>query len=76
MPRIKLAHHTGDHGPGDELDVTADELHALARDGRVAEVLGSVDGGIPLAAPTEVVDDGGSPEQAETPADPGRAKKR
>lgn len=39
MPRIKLAFWHGKHQPGDELDVTDDELAALRRDGRVAEVL-------------------------------------
>lgn len=39
MPRIKLAYWHGEHAPGEEIDVSGEELHALTRDGRVAEVL-------------------------------------
>lgn len=39
MPRIKLAHWHGGHAPGEELNVTDDDLRALERDGRVAEVV-------------------------------------
>ncbi|MET9729688.1 hypothetical protein ABZZ79_03175 [Streptomyces sp. NPDC006458] len=39
MPRIQLAHWHGQHQPGDEIDVTAEELVALRRDGRVAQVV-------------------------------------
>lgn len=39
MPRIKLAHWHDGHAPGDETDVTDEQLKALIRDGRVAEVV-------------------------------------
>lgn len=39
MPRIILAYWHAGHGPGDEVDVTSEELAALVRDGRVAEVV-------------------------------------
>jgi hypothetical protein len=39
MPRIKLAHWLGSRRPGDEIDVSDGEAAALARDGRVAEVV-------------------------------------
>lgn len=39
MPRIRLSYWHGGHAPGDVIDVDADALKALARDGRVAEVL-------------------------------------
>ena len=39
MPRIRLAYWHGRHKPGDEVDVSDDELRDLTRDGRVAEVL-------------------------------------
>jgi hypothetical protein len=39
MPRIKLAHWVGEHKPGDEIEVSAVELAALSRDGRVAAVV-------------------------------------
>ncbi|TXS08232.1 hypothetical protein EAO71_37160 [Streptomyces sp. ms191] len=41
MPRIRLAYWHGDHQPGDEIEITPDELAALTLDGRVAEVLTS-----------------------------------
>lgn len=39
MPRIQLAHWHGGRAPGDVVDVDADELSQLHRDGRVACVL-------------------------------------
>ena len=48
MPRIKLAFWHGGHQPGEEIDVTDEELAALQRDGRVAAV---VDSTTPEAAP-------------------------
>ncbi|MFJ2006997.1 hypothetical protein [Streptomyces chartreusis] len=39
MPRIALAHWWSGHPPGAELTVDDEELRALTRDGRVAEVL-------------------------------------
>jgi hypothetical protein len=39
MTRIRLAFWHGTHQPGDEIDVTDDELATLQRDGRVAAVL-------------------------------------
>ncbi|MEU9245875.1 hypothetical protein [Streptomyces sp. NPDC048385] len=39
MPRVKLAHWHGGNPPGAEIDVSDQELTALRRDGRVAEVL-------------------------------------
>ncbi|WP_217545569.1 hypothetical protein [Streptomyces sp. GbtcB6] len=39
MPRVKLAHWHGGNPPGAEISVSDQELAALRRDGRVAEVL-------------------------------------
>ncbi|MFG3476476.1 hypothetical protein ACGF3K_14590 [Streptomyces sp. NPDC047980] len=39
MPRIRLAYWHGSNKPGDEVDVSDDDLRDLQRDGRVAEVL-------------------------------------
>lgn len=39
MTRIRLAFWHDTHQPGDEIDVTDDQLAALQRDGRVAAVL-------------------------------------
>lgn len=39
MPRVKLSFWLGELAPGDEIEVTDDELRVLQRDGRVAEVL-------------------------------------
>lgn len=46
MPRIRLAYWHAGMQPGDETDVTVDELRDLQRDGRVAEVLGYEGGGV------------------------------
>ncbi|MDX3455042.1 hypothetical protein PV396_24395 [Streptomyces sp. ME02-8801-2C] len=39
MPRVILAHWHAGRAPGDELDVTDEELADLRRDGRISEVL-------------------------------------
>ncbi|AYD81613.1 hypothetical protein SEA_KROMP_12 [Streptomyces phage Kromp] len=39
MPTIRLAHWHGGQPPGSVVDVTAEDLALLKRDGRVAEVL-------------------------------------
>lgn len=39
MPRIRLAFWHDGHAPGEEIDVADDDLPALRRDGRVAQVL-------------------------------------
>lgn len=39
MPRVILAHWHAGLAPGDELDVTDEELANLRRDGRIADVL-------------------------------------
>lgn len=39
MPRVILAHWHAGRAPGDELDVTDEELADLRRDGRIADVL-------------------------------------
>jgi len=39
MPRIQLAYWHGVHAPGDEINVSAEDLAVLTRDGRVAKVL-------------------------------------
>lgn len=41
MPRIRLAHWHAGHQPGDEVEVTGEELAALDRDGRVAALVDS-----------------------------------
>ncbi|MEU0940298.1 hypothetical protein [Embleya sp. NPDC005971] len=48
MTRIRLAHWHDGHAPGDEIDVEPDQVRALQRDGRVAEVLDDYDQGGPL----------------------------
>ncbi|MEU8525254.1 hypothetical protein AB0C77_06575 [Streptomyces sp. NPDC048629] len=68
MPRIKLAFWHGDKQPGDELEVTADELAALHRDGRVAEVL---DGAPRAAAPVAKSEPEISPSSASGSTDDG-----
>lgn len=71
MPRIQLAYWHGEHAPGDEVDVTDDELHALRRDGRVAAVLED-----PAATPQPAPAAPAEPEpEPETPAPEGRARK-
>lgn len=54
MPRIKLANWHGDHAPGDEIDVDDVELKALARDGRVAEVVEPMAADAPKPEPEAV----------------------
>jgi ABC-type glycerol-3-phosphate transport system substrate-binding protein len=39
MPRIRLAHWHDGHAPGDVITVDDEALRALARDGRVNELL-------------------------------------
>lgn len=79
MPRIRLAYWHGDNKPGDEVDVTDEELQALQRDGRVAAVLGYADGGVLSPKLTEVTNDSPTPEPVqaapETPAAEGRTRK-
>lgn len=66
MPRIRLAYWHGSHKPGDEVDVSDDELRDLTRDGRVAEV---------LQAPAPVPVRGESAVGPEAPAAEGRSRK-
>lgn len=56
MARIKLAYWHDGHLPGAEITVDDDTLKALARDGRVAEVLPDYDedGVLPSAVVQEV----------------------
>lgn len=62
MPRIRLAFWHGSHQPGDELDVTDDELRELRRDGRVAEVLGAPAQPAPKAPPEPATETAASVE--------------
>jgi len=73
MPRIRLAHWHEGHLPGDEIDVDAEELRGLQRDGRVAAVLGYDEGGVLTPGMVEVVNDTGAPEPVVVP--PRRARK-
>lgn len=75
MPRIKLAYWHGSHKPGDEIDVSADELAGLHRDGRVAEVLGYEAGGTLEPGSVEAVNESGDDEAVE-PAPPSGRKRR
>lgn len=77
MPRIKLAFWHGDHKPGDEIEVNEDELAALRRDGRVAEVLGYDQGGSLPAALVEARNESDEPEAviSAPPAAEGRGRK-
>jgi len=75
MPRIKLAFWHGDHVPGDVVDVTADELAALSRDGRVAEVLGYDNGGVLEAKAAESVNESDEPEAVEPAPSTGRKRR-
>lgn len=75
MTRIRLAHWHNGHVPGDEIEVDDDQLRALRRDGRVAEVLPSYDkGGFLPPATTEVVNETGEPEPVT--ASPKRGRKQ
>jgi hypothetical protein len=71
MPRIQLAYWHGSHAPGDEVDVTDEELHALRRDGRVAAVVEN-SAPAPQPAPPAPAESVAEPE---TPAPEGRARK-
>jgi hypothetical protein len=75
MPRIQLAYWHGEHAPGDEVNVSDDELAALTRDGRVAEVLQeAAPAETPApAAPAAPVEP--SQEQPETAVDAGRKRR-
>lgn len=75
MPRIKLAYWHDGHGPGDEIEVTADVLAALTHDGRVAEVLAYSDGGVLEATPVEAVNDSGQAETVEPAPASGRKRR-
>lgn len=76
MPRIILAYWHGDHSPGDEIDVTGEELAALQRDGRVAEVISDPhnDGGTLTPALVEKTNDSGQAEAVVSP--PPQRKRR
>lgn len=67
MPRIRLSFWHGDHVPGDVIDVDDEQLRALKRDGRVAEVLpdasGFAEGGVLPTAVSEAVNESGAAEQ-------------
>lgn len=76
MPRIKLAFWHGDHQPGDEVDVTDDELAGLRRDGRVAEVLTSEPPAPADDKPAETTTDGAQPApEVSSSATEGRSRK-
>jgi hypothetical protein len=66
MPRIKLAYWHGERNPGDEVDVTDEELRQLTVDGRVAEV---------LAAPAPAEPEQAQPESVPEPAETGRKRR-
>ena len=70
MPRIRLAYWHGPHAPGDEVDVTDEELKPLQRDGRVAAVLDE-----PAAAPQPAPVEPPAEPEPETPAAEGRTRK-
>lgn len=78
MPRIKLAFWHGDHKPGDELDVSDDELAGLRRDGRVAEVLAPEPPAPADDKPAEKTVDGAQPgpEVSSAPAESRSRKAR
>lgn len=70
MARIRLAHWHGGHAPGDVIDVDAETLRALQRDGRVNEVLPEpefAEGGVLPSGLSEAVNDSGEPEAVEAP---------
>jgi len=70
MPRIKLAFWHGDKKPGEEIDVTGEDLAALRRDGRVATV---------LTAPAPSADEGAADSArapSEAPAAPPDSRTR
>lgn len=74
MPRIRLAHWHDGHAPGAEIDVTADQLRALQRDGRVNEVLAEYDSGGPLPLDPPPAFNGTDEPEAVMPA-PKRGRK-
>jgi len=68
MPRIKLAFWHGDKRPGEEIDVTDEDLAALRRDGRVATVLTAPPLSADEAAAENATDDAqASPEEPVAP---------
>jgi hypothetical protein len=67
MPRITLAHWHGSLPPGTETTVTAEELAALTRDGRVAAVHDE-----PAATPRPAEAAKAPSAEADTPAGAGR----
>jgi len=75
MPRIILAYWHGEHGPGDEIDVSDEDLAALQRDGRVAEVVGFDNGGSLKADPAEAVNDTGEAGEVTPPPTAGRKRR-
>ncbi|GHH58116.1 hypothetical protein [Streptomyces candidus] len=78
MPRIQLAYWHGDHAPGDEVNVSDDELAALTRDGRVAEVLqepAPAETPAPAASAASAPPVEPSQEQPETAVDAGRKRR-
>ncbi|MFE5332565.1 hypothetical protein ACFRCG_39925 [Embleya sp. NPDC056575] len=73
MTRIRLAHWHDGHAPGDEIEVDSDQLRALQRDGRVAEVLPAYDeGGVLPPGVVEAVNETGAPEPVVTAPKRGR----
>ena len=75
MPRIKLAYWHGGSAPGDEIDVTGDELAALQRDGRVAEVVNYHSGDSLDPVPAESTSDSGEAEVIEAAPAAGRKRR-
>lgn len=73
MPRIRLAHWHDGHLPGDEIEVDAEQLRGMQRDGRVAAVLGYDAGGMLTPTAVEAVGTADTPEPVAVP--PKRARK-
>jgi hypothetical protein len=76
MPRIQLAHWHGQHRPGDELDVTAEELVAMRRDGRVAQVLDDTPQQASAAEPEETPAEPLAEASEEPEPEPARARRK
>ncbi|WP_326728967.1 hypothetical protein [Streptomyces phaeochromogenes] len=78
MPRITLAHWHAGRAPGEDIDVSVDELAQLRRDGRVAAVLDEQPAPDPAPAEVEPEHQAAEPEpvpEQEEAAPPSRRKR-
>lgn len=75
MPRVELSYWHRDHSPGDVVEVSEEELAALTRDGRIAQVLDDP-APAPEATPAPEADPASAAQpEVEAPAAEGRPRK-